>query len=92
MAGDVGSQRGIVFQVVGGVVSDNVYNGYVGLAGVVQIGHAVCKPGTHMKQGDCRFIGHSAIAVGSAGRHALEQAKYRPDSIGFSDCKYQVHL
>ena len=58
------------------VIADDIHHRRRGLHGVVQIGEAVREAGTEVQQGRRRRLLHARIAVGSAGRHALEQREH----------------
>ncbi len=73
---DVGGQRSVVGDVIGGMLAHHVDHAGVRLAGVVQVGEAVGEAGTEVQQGRGRLARHAPVAVGRAGHHALEQAEH----------------
>ena len=89
---DVGGQRRIVFDVVGGMLADDVDDAGIGLLGVVQIGKAVGEPGAEMQQRRGRRALHAEIAVGGPGHHALEQAEHAAHALDPVQCGDEMHL
>ena len=73
---DVRLQLRVVLDVVGGMVADDVDDGHLALARVVQVGETVAEAAAEVQQGRSGPAGHARIAVGGAGGHALEQAQH----------------
>ena len=73
---DIGGQGRVIFDVIGGMLADDIDDAGFRLLGVVQIGQAVGQTGGQMQQGGGRLAQHAVIAVRSAGDHALEQPQH----------------
>ena len=73
---DVGLQRRVVLDVLGGVVADDVDERHLGAPGVVQVRETVAQARPEMQQGRRGSIRHPCVAVRGAGRDALEQAEH----------------
>ena len=89
---DVGGQRGVVADVIGRVLADDVDDAGVGLLGVVQIGQAVGEAGPEMQKRRSGCALHAVIAVGGAGHHALEQAEHAAHPLDPVQCGDEMHL
>ncbi len=68
-------QRRVEPTVIRRVVADDVHHRRAGTTRVVQVGEPVPEAGTEVQQRRGRAFGHAAVAVGRAGRDALEQAR-----------------
>jgi hypothetical protein len=58
----------------------------------VQVGEAVGEAGTEMQQGCGRLLGHARIAVGCAGRHALEQREHAAHALDAIERGDEMHF
>ena len=74
------------------MLTDHIDNGAPRAPGVVEIGGPVAKAGAQMKQGQCRFVHHSAIAVGRTGNNAFKQPEHGANARFFIDGGDQLHL
>ena len=73
---DVGLQRRVVADVAGGVAAHDDQHRTPGPARVVQVGQAVGQAGPQVQQHRGGPSGDAGVAVGGAGRHALEQGQH----------------
>ena len=73
--GCIRGQRGIVMQVVGGVIADHIDHRRSCAPGIVQIGKAVPQSRTKMQQSHRRLVSHAAVTIRRAGHHAFEQSQ-----------------
>ncbi len=78
--------------MVSGVLADHVDDRCVGAPGVVQVRQSVGQSRTQVQQGAGRLARHPAVAVGSAGDHAFEQAQHRPHAGFLIQRGNEVHL
>jgi hypothetical protein len=90
--GDVGVQRRVILAVIGGVVADDVDDRSEGAPRVMQVRHAVAVAGPQVQQGAGGLVGHAAVAVGGARRHALEEAEHRPHLRRPVQGRHELHL
>jgi hypothetical protein len=58
------------------MLADEVDDGHVCPAGIVQICETVGETRAEMQQSACGFFRHARIAVRGAGDHTFEQAEY----------------
>ena len=89
---DVGGQRGIVGDVVAGMLADDVDDAGARLLRVVQIGQPVAQARPQVQQGGGRLAGEPVIAVGRAGDHALEQAQHAAHALDLVQGRNEVHF
>ena len=79
-------------QVISGMVAHDVDQRYMRTPGVVQIGHAVGKPRSHVEQSQCRFVAHPGITIRGAADHTFKQAQYRVHALIVTNCRNQLHF
>ncbi len=89
---DVAGQRRVVFDVIAGVIADDVDHRHPGALGVVQIGEAVGEPWPGVQQRRCGLAGHPGVAVGRPGRHALEQPEHAAHLRLAVERRHEMHL
>ena len=89
---DVGGERRIVVAVIGRVIAHDVDQRGRGLHGVVDVRQPVGEAGAEMEQRRRRLLGHARIAVGSAGRHALEQREHAAHAVDAVERGDEMHL
>ena len=73
---DIGVERRVVLLVVGRVIADDVDEGCVRAAGVVQVREPVAQPGAEVQQRRRGLVGHARVAIGRAGDDALEETEH----------------
>ena len=91
-ADHVGGQRRVIADVIDRVIADDVDNRRRRPARIVQIGEAVGEAGAEMQQRRGRLAGDPAVAVGGAGRDALEQAQHAAQTRIGVERADQMHL
>ena len=89
---DIRGQRGVVGDVIGGVLADDVDDAGVGLLGVVQVGQPIGEAGAQVQQGGRRPSQHAVVAVGRARHHALEQAQHAAHARHLVQGGHEMHL
>ena len=89
---DVGLERRVVLLVVRRVVADDVDHRSAAAARVVQVGEPVAEAGPEVQQRRGRTVGHAPVAVGGAGRHALEQREHAAHLGNGVERGDEVHL
>ncbi len=89
---DVGRQRCVEREVMGGVVANDVDDSRPGAAGVVQVGKAVGKARAGVQKGRCRAPGHARIAIGGAGHEAFAEAEDAAQLRLAVECRDEVHF
>ena len=65
-----------MLHVVGSVIADDIDDGGLRLARVVQIDEPVFEPRAQMQQRRGRLVLHARVAIGGSGNHALEQLRH----------------
>jgi hypothetical protein len=75
-----------------GVIADDVDNGHLALARVVQIGQSIAQSAAEVQQGCRRLARHARIAVSSASGNALEQGQHRTHAWLVIECRDEVHF
>ena len=89
---DVRGQRGVILQMVCGVIPDNVNHRGKGAAGVVEIGKAVPQAWTEMEQSRGRFAAHLGVAGRRAGRASFKEVENRPHIGHIVECRHKMHF
>ena len=90
--GDVRGERGVVLQVIGGVIADDVDDRDVAAFGVVQIREAVAESRPQVQQRGGGLARDARIAVCRAGHHAFEQAQHASHAGHAVQRRDEVHL
>ncbi len=88
----VGRQRRVERAMMGRLVAHHVENGRLRAPRVVQIGKSIAQARPAMQQGDRRLLRHPPVAIGRAGRDALEQAKHAMHARYAVERRDEVHL
>ena len=78
--------------MIGRVIADDVHHRRRGLHGVVQVGKAVGEAGAQMQQRRRGFLRHARVAVGRAGRHALEQREHAAHALDAVERRDEMHF
>jgi hypothetical protein len=89
---DIGFQWGIEFDVMGGVVADDIHHRGVCAPGVVQIRQPVGQSRTQVQQGGGGPAGDPGVTVGRTGGHPFEQAQHRAHLRAVIQCRNEMHL
>jgi hypothetical protein len=81
-----------VAQMIRRVLPDDIQDGSVGSACVMQICDTISEPWAEVEESPGRSPGYACIAIGGSGGNALEQGEHRPHSGRFVQSCDQVDL
>ena len=82
----------VIGLVIGGVRADNIDDGSIGPASVVQHGDAIGEPAAHMQEGEGWRARHASVSVRGAGDDVLLQTQHGTHLVRHPDFIDQLHL
>ena len=89
---DIGRERGVVAQVVGGVVTHDVDDAGASLLRVVQVRQAVGEARSQVQQGGGWLLQHPVVAIRGARHDAFEEAQDAAHPWDLVESRHEVHL
>ena len=78
--------------MMGRLVAHHVENGRLRAPRIVQIGKSIAQAWPAMQQCDRRLLRHPPVAIGRAGRDALEQAEHAMHAWHAIERRDEMHL